>query len=207
MAKILHVDPDHLKGRHVRRAVEVLRDGGLVVYPTDTVYGLGCDVTNKGALNRLRRVKGSSARKPMSFVCSDLTHISQYAWVTNSAYRILKRSLPGPYTFILPAAKDTPRMLQSKQKTVGIRIPDHPVPLALVSALGNPVISSSANRSEQDVLTDPVALEEELGADVDLIIECGQLPVQPSSVISLVDDAIEILREGAGDLSYFRHQE
>jgi len=114
--------------------------------------------------------------------------------------------LPGAYTFVLPAAKDTPRMLQSKQKTVGIRIPDHTVPLALVEQLGNPIISTSANRSEQDVLTDPVALEEELGAEVDLIVECGQLPVQPSSVISLLDDAVEILREGAGDLSSFRQQ-
>jgi len=206
MAEILHVDPEHLKGRHVRRTVEVLREGGLVVYPTDTVYGLGCDVTNKSALERLRRVKGRNSRKPMSFVCSDLTHISQYAWVTNFAYRILKRTLPGAYTFVLPAAKDTPRMLQSKQKTVGIRIPDHTVPLALVEQLGNPIISTSANRSEQDVLTDPVALEEELGAEVDLIVECGQLPVQPSSVISLLDDAVEILREGAGDLSSFRQQ-
>lgn len=204
MAEILHVDPEHLKGRHVKRAVEVLRDGGLLVYPTDTVYGLGCDVTNKGALGRLRRVKGRTSRKPMSFVCSDLTHISQYAHVSNFAYRTLKRHLPGAYTFILKATRDTPRMLQSKQKTVGIRIPDHPVPLALVTALGNPVISTSANRSEQDVLTDPLALEDEFGADVDLIMECGHLPVQPSSVISLLDDAVEILREGAGDLSPFR---
>jgi len=207
MAEILHVDPEHLRGRHVHRAVEVLRDGGLLIYPTDTVYGLGCDVTNKGALERLRRIKGRNARKPMSFVCSDLTHISQYAYVSNFAYRTLKRSLPGAYTFILKAAKGTPRMLQSKQKTVGIRIPDHPVPLALVSSLGNPVISTSANRSEQDVLTDPLALEDEFGADVDLIMECGQLPVQPSSVISLLDDAVEILREGAGDLSLFRRRD
>ena len=207
MVDMLHIDPQNLKGRHISRAVEVLRAGGVIIYPTDTIYGLGCDITNKEAIDRILALKGRSHNKPMSFVCADLTNVSRYAHVSNHAYRILKRYLPGPYTFVLPAAKDTPRMLQSKQKTVGIRIPDHPVPLALVAALGNPIISTSANRSQQDVLTDPVALEDELGTDVDLILECGQLPVQPSSVISLIDDTIDILRPGAGDLSYFRQPE
>ena len=206
MAEVLHVDPEHLKGRHVRRAVEVLGDGGIVIYPTDTIYGLGADITLGNGVERVRRVKERNLKKPMSFVCSDLTHISQYARVSNYAYRILKRWLPGPYTFVLPATKETPRILQSKQKTVGIRIPDHPVPLALVAELGHPIVSTSANRSDQEVLTDPVELEEEFGGEVDLILECGQLPVMPSSVISLVNDEITILREGEGDLSYFREQ-
>lgn len=206
MAEILHVDPEHLRGRHVRRAVEVLGDGGIVIYPTDTIYGLGADITLRQGVERVRRVKERNLKKPMSFVCSDLTHISQYAHVSNYAYRILKRSLPGPYTFVLPATKETPRILQSKQKTVGIRIPDHPVPLALVAALDHPIVSTSANRSDQEVLTDPVALEDEFGGEVDLILECGQLPVMPSSVISLVNDEVAILREGEGDLSYFREQ-
>ena len=204
MADVLHIEPDHLRGRHVSRAVEVLRADGVIIYPTDTVYGLGCDITAKTAIDRVRQIKGRDAKKPMSFVCSDLTNISRYARVSNFAYRILKRFLPGPYTFVLPATKETPRILRSKQKTVGIRIPDHGLTHALVDELGSPILSTSANRSEQEVLTDPLQLEAELGWRVDLILECGQLPVLPSTVVSLVGDAIRILREGEGDLDFFR---
>jgi tRNA threonylcarbamoyl adenosine modification protein (Sua5/YciO/YrdC/YwlC family) len=206
MAEILTIDPEHLKGRHLRRAVEVLRGGGVIIYPTDTIYGLGCDITNKEAIERVRRIKGRNHRKPMSFVCADLANVSRYARVSTFAYRILKRSLPGPYTFVLPATRETPRILQTKQKTVGLRVPDHPVPLALITELGNPIISTSANLSDQEALTDPHGLQEVLGGQVDLILECGQLPVMPSSVISLVGDRVEILREGQGDLEYFRRQ-
>jgi tRNA threonylcarbamoyl adenosine modification protein (Sua5/YciO/YrdC/YwlC family) len=206
VAELLHVDPERLKGRHVSRAVEGLRRGGILIYPTDTIYGLGCDITAKGAIDRIRLIKGREVKKPMSIICSGLTDISRYARVSNFAHRVLKRCLPGPYTFVLPAAKVTPRILQSKQKTVGIRVPDHPVPMALVNELGNPIVTTSANRSGWDVLTDPLELESELGHQVDMIMECGQLPVLPSSVISLVGDEVEILREGEGDLSLFREQ-
>lgn len=204
MATTLTIDPDHLKGRHIRRAVEVLSSGGVVVYPTDTIYGLGCNVTHKTAVERVRRIKGREATKPMSFICADLVQVSRFGHVSNFAHRILKRFLPGPYTFVLPATRETPRVLQSKQKTVGIRIPDHPVTRALVEQLGSPVLSTSANESNQEVLTNPVDLERILGHQVDLILEAGTLPVQPSSVISLVDDRITIVREGQGDLSYFK---
>ena len=204
MATTLSIDPQHLKGRHVDRAVEVLRRDGVIVYPTDTIYGLGCDVTSKGAVERVRRIKGREANKPMSFVCSDLVQVSRYGHVSNFAHRILKRFLPGPYTFVLTATKETPRVFQSKQKTVGIRIPDHPVPLALVEQLGNPVVSTSANESDEEVVTNPADLERIFGHRVDLIMECGTLPVLASSVISLVDDTIAILREGQGDLGYFK---
>lgn len=204
MATTLTIDPQHLKGRHVDRAVEVLKRDGVIVYPTDTIYGLGCDVTSKAAVERIRRIKGRDANKPMSFVCSDLVQVSRYGHVSNFAHRILKRFLPGPYTFVLTATKETPRVFQSKQKTVGIRIPDHPVPLALVEQLGNPVVSTSANESDEEVVTNPVDLERIFGHRVDLIMECGTLPVLASSVISLVDDTVGILREGQGDLSYFK---
>ena len=203
MAEILNVDPEHLRGRHIKRAVEILRQGGVIIYPTDTIYGLGCDITCKNAVEKIRLIKRRDAKKPMSFVCADLANVSQYAHVSNYAYRMLKRSLPGPYTFVLPATRETPRILQSKQKTVGLRIPDHPVPLAVIKELGNPIISTSANRSNEEVLTDPYQLEEVMGSQVDLILECGQLPILPSSVISLVGDSAEILRHGQGDLSYF----
>ena len=204
MADVLHIDPAHLKGRHVRHAVEVLEGGGVIVYPTDTIYGLGCDITCKAAIERIQRIKGRDAKKPMSFVCADLNDISRYARVSNFAYRILKRLLPGPYTFVLPAAKETPRLLRSRQKTVGIRIPDHPVSAALVATLGRPILSTSANHSAHDAITDPLVLEAQLGHEVDVILECGQLPVLPSSVVSLVDDRVEILRVGSGDLSCFQ---
>ena len=204
MADVLNIDPEHLRGRHLRRAVEVLVGGGVLIYPTDTIYGLGCDITQKTAVERIRRIKGRDARKPMSFVCADLNDIARYARVSNYAYRILRRLLPGPYTFVLPAAKETPRLLRSRQKTVGIRIPDHPVTAALVRELGRPILSTSANRSEQEAITDPWQLEEELGHDVDLILECGQLPVLPSSVVSLVGDEATVLRRGSGDLSQFQ---
>ncbi len=203
MAEIITIHPDRLKGRHIQRAAETLRRGGVIIYPTDTIYGLGCDITNKQALERVRRIKGRDAKKPMSFVCADLTNVSQYAHVSNFAYRILKRCLPGAYTFVLPASRQTPRLLQTKQKTVGLRVPDHSVPLSLIAELGSPIVSTSANRSDEDVLTEPRELEDTFGHQVDLIIECGPLPVLPSSVISLVDDEIEILRRGLGDVDIF----
>jgi len=206
MAEVLNIDPQHMKGRIIKKAADLLRDGGVIIYPTDTVYGLGCDITNKEAIERIRRIKGRSNKKPMSFVCADLSNISNYAHVSNHAYRILKRSLPGPYTFVLPATRETPRILQTKQKTVGLRVPNHPVPLKLVAELGNPIISTSANYTDQEVITDPYELEQSLGKQVDMILECGQLPIMPSSVISLIGDKVEILREGQGDLDYFRRE-
>ncbi|MEK6777357.1 MAG: L-threonylcarbamoyladenylate synthase [bacterium] len=203
-APVLHVHTKNPQGRHIQRAVEVMRSGGVIIYPTDTIYGLGCDITNIHAVNRIIRIKGRDPKKPMSFVCSDLTHISRYAMVSNFAYRILKRFLPGPYTFILPASRETPKLLQSKSRTVGIRIPDHPVPSMLVNELGNPIISTSTNRSTQEVISDPSVLLEQFGSQVDLILDCGILPVLPSSIISLVDNEIEIIREGSGDLVFFR---
>ena len=173
----------------------------MIVYPTDTIYGIGCDIKSKNAIERIQRIKGRDAKKPMSFVCADVADISIYAHVSKFAFRLLKRLLPGPFTFILPATKETPRVLRSKQKTVGVRIPDHPVTAALVQQLGRPLLSTSANRSEEEVLTDPVDLERELGPQVDMILGCGILPVQPSTVVSLIDDEIQILRQGKGDMS------
>lgn len=203
MAPVLTVHPDRLKQRHILRVAEELRQGGVIVYPTDTTYGLGCDITNRQAIERVQRIKGRDRNKPMSFVCADLTHISAYARVSNYAHRILKHCLPGAYTFVLPATRQTPRILQTKQKTIGLRIPDHPVPLALVRALGQPILSTSANYAGREVLTEPWALQEQLGPQVDLIVECGPLPVEASSVVSLVGDQAEVLRKGKGDLHLF----
>jgi tRNA threonylcarbamoyl adenosine modification protein (Sua5/YciO/YrdC/YwlC family) len=206
MSTTLTIDPDHLRGRHIERAVDVLRQGGVIIYPTDTIYGIGCDITSKSAIERVQRIKGRDSKKPMSFICADLKDVSRYARVSNYAHRMLKQCLPGAYTFVLPATRETPRLLTTRQKTVGLRIPDHPVPLALVKALGEPILSTSANFSDQDVITEPWELEEKMGHLVDLILDCGSLPVQPSSVISLIDDRAEVLREGKGDISLFVDQ-
>lgn len=207
MATMLAVHPTSPQRRHIARAVEALRDDGVIAYPTDTVYGLGCDITSKKAVERIVRIKGRDPKKPMSFVCSDLTHISRYAKVPNFAYRILKRYLPGAYTFILEASREVPKMLLTKQKTVGIRIPDHAVALALVAELGNPILSTSANRTAQEPLNNPPEIQEVLGDEIDVILDCGVLPRVPSTIVSLVGDEVKVLREGAGDVSYFREVE
>ncbi len=203
MAVTLSVHPQTPQGRHIARAVEALRDDGVVVYPTDTVYGLGCDIMSKHGVERIVRIKGRDPKKPMSFVCADLTDIARYARVSNFAYRILKRFLPGAYTFVLEASREVPKLLLTKQKTVGIRVPDHPVALALVRELGNPVLSTSANRGGEDPIPDPATIQKSLGKEVDLILDSGVLPQVPSTVVSLVGDEIQVLREGAGDASFF----
>lgn len=207
MATMLSVHPETPQGRHIQRAVECLRDDGVIVYPTDTVYGLGCDITSKHAVERIVRIKGRDPKKPMSFVCADLTHISRYARVSNTAYRILKRFLPGAYTFVLEASSEVPKMLLTRQKTVGIRVPAHPVCAALVRELGNPILSTSANPSGVDPLNDPREIQGSLGKHVDLILDCGILSQVPSTVVSLLDDRVKVLREGGGDASYFRELE
>jgi tRNA threonylcarbamoyl adenosine modification protein (Sua5/YciO/YrdC/YwlC family) len=204
MAVRLSVHPDNPQGRHIKRAAQVLADGGIIVYPTDTVYGLGCDITNKKAVERIIKIKGRDPKKPMSFVCSDLTHISRYSNVSNFAYRMLKRFLPGPYTFILEANREVPKMLLTKQKTVGIRIPDHQVALDLVAALDNPVLSTSANKTGEEPLSNPDDIEQSLGPLVDIILDVGVLHQTPSTVVSLVGDKVDILREGAGIADYFK---
>ena len=203
MAVMLSVHPQSPQGRHIARAVAALRADGVVVYPTDTVYGLGCDITSRQAVERITDIKGRDPKKPMSFVCADLTHISRYARVSNFAYRILKRHLPGAYTFVLEANREVPKMLLTKQKTVGIRIPDHAVALALVRELDNPVLSTSANLCGEEPINNPAEIQQVLGKQVDVILDCEVLPRVPSTVISLVGDKVEVLREGAGDASFF----
>lgn len=207
MAVMLSVHPQNPQGRAIGRAVDALRDDGVVAYPTDTVYGLGCDITSRSAVERIVRIKGRDPKKPMSFVCADLSDISRYARVSNFAYRVLKRYLPGPYTFVLEASREVPKMLLTKQKTVGIRIPDHAVCLALVGQLGRPILSTSANRGGAEPLNDPAEIQTELGKQLDVILDAGVLPRVPSTVVSLAGDRVAVLREGAGDATFFRELE
>jgi tRNA threonylcarbamoyl adenosine modification protein (Sua5/YciO/YrdC/YwlC family) len=200
---IIHINPDNPQGRLINKAAQVLGQGGLIAYPTDTYYGIGCDIMNKKAIERIYWLKQRDKRDPFSFVCADLKNISQYAKVTNYAYKTMKRLLPGPYTFILEGSKMVPKIMLTKRKTAGIRVPDHNICLRLVEALGNPVISTTANKQDGEILNDPSLIEEYFAPNLDLVIDGGPVPGEPSSVISLINDVPEVLRKGRGDVSVF----
>ena len=189
--------------RYINKAVEVLRNGGLIIYPTDTVYGIGCDIYNKQALEKVFRIKNDSDSKLFSFVCPNLKDIAKYAKVSDYAYRTMKHLLPGPYTFILPAAKQVPKLLCSKRKTVGIRIPNHPIALKIVEEFGAPIISTSTTSRKGKVLIDPFEIKNVFNSQVDLMLASGNLNGRPSSVINLSEEEPEVIRKGAGDISLF----
>lgn len=189
--------------RYINKAVNVLKQGGIIIYPTDTVYGIGCDIFNKEALERIFEIKNDGITKLFSFVCSDLKDIAKYAKVSDYAYRSMKHLLPGPYTFILPAAREVPKKLWSKRKTVGIRVPNHKVTLTLVELLGNPIISTSATNRKGDILSDPFEIKNIFNSKVDLMLASGNLLNNPSSVVDLSEEEPVIIREGAGDVSIF----
>lgn len=198
----LHPETPQL--RFINKAVEVLKQGGVIIYPTDTVYGIGCDIFNKEALDRIFQIKNDTTSKFLSFVCSDLKDIAKYAKVSDYAYRTMKHLLPGPYTFVLPAAKVIPKKLWSKRETVGIRVPDNQIAMALVKELGNPIISTSVTNRKGEVLYDPEEIKLVFNTSVDLMLSSGALNGKPSSVVDLSNDEPEIIREGAGDVSIFQ---
>jgi tRNA threonylcarbamoyl adenosine modification protein (Sua5/YciO/YrdC/YwlC family) len=188
----------------VHEAIATLKEGGVIIYPTDTVYGLGCDIFNKAAIEKIYRLKKRDKNKPMSIICSDLSNISEYAIVPTYAYRIMKRALPGPYTFILKATKKTPKLFISKNKTVGIRIPNNEITRTLVEELGNPIITTSVNISGEPLMVTPKELSKEFRNQIDTIIDIGQVPNDPSTIIDLSGNYPEIIREGSGDTSFFK---
>ncbi|PLX98419.1 MAG: threonylcarbamoyl-AMP synthase [Desulfuromonas sp.] len=199
---LLHLNPDNPQPRLVTRIVDTLRQGGVIVYPTDTIYGLGCDIYNSKGVKRIYQVKKRDARKPFSFICADISDISGYCQVSNFAYKILKRHLPGPYTFVLEATRQVPKLLTTNQKTVGVRIPDNEIALAIVRELGHPLVTTSANTSGDDPVNDPDEIEARFGKSIDLVVDGGVMMGDSSTVISLVNDTIEVLRQGSGDTSW-----
>lgn len=200
---LLKIHDTNPQMRLIRKAAEVLSDGGIVVYPTDTAYGMGCDLFNKRGIEKIYEIKRRSKGQPFSFICADLSDISNYAAVTNYAYKIMKRLLPGPYTFILGASRVVPKILLPKRKEVGIRIPDNEICLSLVREFGGPIISTTVRLPGEEILTDPEVIEEKLRHSVDLVIAGGILPPELSTVVSLVDDLPEVIREGKGDPDVF----
>lgn len=184
--------------RLINRVCEVLEAGGLIAYPTDTFYGIGCDLYNKKGIQLIYRLKNRPLKKPFSFLCDSLKEISRYALVSNYAYKTMKRLLPGPYTFILEGTRLVPKIMLTKRKTVGIRVPDNNICLTILRTFGRPIISTSAGYDE------PQSIREEYGSFLDVIVDGGVLYQNPSSVVSLIDDVPEVIREGKGDVSSFR---
>ena len=201
---IIAINSKNPQKRLIRKVVDVLRKGGVIGYPTDTVYGLGCDLFNPEAIKKIHRLKKTDGNKLLSFICSDLKDISRYAYVSNYAYKTMKRFLPGSYTFILKATKLVPKIALTKQKTVGIRIPDNNICLALVKALGNPIISTSVYKPDESLYNDPSEIEERFGKQLDLVIDGGVIVAEHSSIIDLSDDTPRVIRKGKGDVSLFQ---
>lgn len=201
VAPIVEIDPAHPQPRVVDRAVSALSSGGLLAYPTDTYYGIGCDLFDKRAIERIYQLKQIPLTQELSFICQDLAEISRYAIVDNAAYRVLRRKVPGPFTFILPATRLVPDLVLRRQKTVGIRIPDSPVALELVRRLGHPLISTSAATPEGETLIDARSIKEKLGHGLDLILDGGFHALEPSSVIDLSGPEPVVVRVGKGDVS------
>lgn len=202
---LLEINPFNPQQRLVDRAVKMLKSGSIICYPTDTGYGLGCDLLNPKSIKEIMQLKKRPKHKPFSFMCSDLSDISRYAHVSNTAYRLLKKNLPGPYTFVLPGTKLVPKVMATKQKTVGIKVPKHPISKLLLETLGNPIVSTSVQLEDDEAtLAEPYEIEEYIGNRIGLIIDAGSIYPDPSSVIDLTGDYPEILREGKGDVTPFR---
>ena len=196
----LPINDKNPEKRKVAQAVEIMRNGGVIAYPTGTVYGLGCDLTNKKALERVYQIKGIDRKKPLSFLCPDLSEIARFAFVDNTIYRILKRLVPGPYTFILVATKEVPRLVLRKRNTVGIRVPDHPVALDLTRALGRPIISTSASR-DGETLVDPADIAEAFPR-LDMVIDADVCGIVSSTIIDLSGEEAVVQRVGAGPVDF-----
>ena len=193
----LSINKDNPQQRLINRVSDSLENGGLIAYPTDTFYGIGCDLFNKKGIERIYRLKNRPLTKPFSFVCDSLKEVSRYAIVSNYAYKTMKRLLPGPYTFILEGTRLVPKIMLTKRKTVGIRVPDNNICIGIVQTFGRPIISTSAGYDDLQ------SIKEAYGSHIDILVDGGEFFPNPSSVVSLIEDAPKIIREGKGDISSF----
>lgn len=204
MAEFIRLYEENPDPRRVRQIVEILRNGGIIIYPTDTVYGLGCDITNQKAVEKICKIKGINPRKHnFSFVCADLSNISQYTRViTKPVFKMMKKGLPGPFTFILEASSQVPKILHSNKKTVGIRVPNHGVPRAIVEELGQPILSTSIHDEDEiiEYSTDPELIFEKYQNLVDVVIDGGYGSNVPSTILDCTGDEVVLIREGLGNL-------
>jgi tRNA threonylcarbamoyl adenosine modification protein (Sua5/YciO/YrdC/YwlC family) len=198
---LLQIHPDNPNQRHIKTVTECLLDGGVIIYPTDTIYGLGCNIFQQKAIERICRIKQVDPQKAqLSFVCNDLSDLSKYTKsISTPLYRILKNYLPGPYTFILPASKEVPKILQSKKKTIGLRIPNNKIALTIVEEIKNPLLSASLPGDEIEDYTDPEVIYENFKNFVDIVIDAGFGGAEPSTIIDCTQETYELIRQGAGE--------
>ena len=205
VAKLIEVHPGEPQPHRVQKIVERIRDGGLIAYPTDSSYAFGCRIGDRKPIELIHRIRRTDKRHNFTLVCADLSEISVYARVDNWAYRLIKSLTPGPYTFILPATRQLPKMLQNpKRRTIGIRVPDHPLVSAMLEELGEPIMSSTLSLPGDDrPLTDPLEIEERIGHQIDVIVDAGPTGIEPTTVLDLSSGAVEVLRAGRGDISQF----
>jgi len=201
---VLKIHPENPQKRHLDTVIECLKNGGIIIYPTDTIYGIGCDIYNKKAVERICRIKGLDPKKAnLSFICEDLSHLSTFARnLSNPTFRILKAALPGPYTFILPASNETPKIIQSKKDTVGLRVPDHIISQEIVRKLGNPLMSTSLPMQDEEHVsyyTDPEIIYDLFHKQVDIIIDSGIGNMTPSTVVDCTQDEPQLIRQGQGE--------
>jgi tRNA threonylcarbamoyl adenosine modification protein (Sua5/YciO/YrdC/YwlC family) len=204
---LIKIYPENPNPKAIEQVVEVLKKGGLIIYPTDTVYGLGCDITNQKAIEKICRIRGIKPEKAnFSFICSDLRHISDYIKpIDTTTFRVLKKALPGPFTFILNANNNVPKLLSSNKKTVGIRVPDNNIAREIVALLGNPILSTSIRDDDEliEYSTDPELIHEKYEDLVDLVIDGGYGDNEASTVVDCTSGDFEIIREGKGDLNNY----
>jgi tRNA threonylcarbamoyl adenosine modification protein (Sua5/YciO/YrdC/YwlC family) len=207
-AKLIKIHPDNPQGNKISEVVEVLRKGGIIIYPTDTVYAMGCDIHNHKAVERLCKMKNlNPAKANLSFICYDLSHISEYTKnLPNNIFKVMKKVLPGPFTFILNAGNKLPKILDTKKNTVGIRIPDHNIPRLLVKELGNPIVTTSIKDNNDDILeypTDPEEIYQIYENLVEIVIDGGFGNITPSTMVDCTSGELKIVREGLGDIEPF----
>lgn len=206
-AELIKIHPDNPDVRKVQQVVEIVRNGGVIIYPTDTVYGMGCDIFNHKAIDRILRIKGLKLKNAnLSFICYDLSHISEYAkHINNPVFKLMKKALPGPFTFILEASSRVPKILHANKKTVGIRVPDHNIPREIVHALGNPIITTSIHDEDEVVeySTDPSLIYDKYESLVDAVIDGGYGNNVPSTIVDCTGDEFEVVRQGLGDINQF----
>lgn len=206
-ADLLKIHPENPEGRKILRVVEIVKEGGIIIYPTDTIYGIGCDLMNRKAIERLCQILDIKPHKlDLSFICSDISHISEYVKrIDNSIFKILKKALPGAFTFIFESSNKVPRILDVNKKTVGIRIPNNAISLSIVRQLGNPLITSSVKNDDtiREYTTDPEEIYEDFKHTVDLVIDGGACGNIPSTVVDCTTGEITIVRQGLGDIDQF----
>lgn len=205
MGHYLSIHPDNPQDRLIKQAADIIHKGGVVVYPTDSGYALGCHLGDKRALERICLIRRVDPKHNFTLLCRDLSEIANYAQVDNEAFRLLKANTPGAYTFIFKASKEVPKRLQNaKKKTIGIRVPEHAISQALLDVLGEPLMTSSLILPDEELLFDPEVIRDRLEKQVDLIIDGGQTPQEPTTVVDLTGDIPEVIREGLGDSSIFQ---